>query len=73
MVHHAMSVMTLVCLKKYNKTKDKNIIPGDHYTTKATCIEEVKLKFTSGKTLIMKEVLHCYKTRFTCCLQFGNT
>ncbi|KAA0055651.1 putative Polyprotein [Cucumis melo var. makuwa] len=44
--------------RKYNKVKDKNILLGDHHTTKVASIGEVELKFTSGKTLVLKEVLH---------------
>ena len=31
---------------------------GDHHTIKVVGVEEVELNFTSGKTLILKEVLH---------------
>ena len=63
LVHQAMYVMTLAYLKKYNETKDKNILLGDHHTTKVVGIGEVKLKFTSSKTLVLKEVLHIPEIR----------
>ncbi|KAA0046026.1 putative Polyprotein [Cucumis melo var. makuwa] len=53
----------LSLFRKYNEVKDKNILLGDHHTTKVTGIEEVKLKFTSGKTLVLKEVLHTPEIR----------
>ncbi|TYK00361.1 putative Polyprotein [Cucumis melo var. makuwa] len=31
---------------------------GDHHTTKVVGSEEVELKFTSGKTLLLKDILH---------------
>ncbi|XP_038882321.1 uncharacterized protein LOC120073565 [Benincasa hispida] len=37
---------------------DKNILLGDHHSTKVVGIGEVELKFTSGKTLTLKDVLH---------------
>lgn len=50
--------MTLVFFRKYNKTKDKNILLGDYRTIKVVGIGEVELKFTFGKTVILKKVLH---------------
>ncbi|KAA0048175.1 putative Polyprotein [Cucumis melo var. makuwa] len=44
--------------RKYNEVKDKNIVLEDHHTTKVAGIGEVELKFTSDKTLVLKEVLH---------------
>ena len=32
--------------------------PVDHHTTKVAGVGEVELKFTSGKMLVLKEVLH---------------
>ena len=52
-VYHDLSLF-----RKYNKTKDKNILLGNHYTTKVADIGEVKLKFTSGRIFVLKEVLH---------------
>ncbi|KAA0035887.1 putative Polyprotein [Cucumis melo var. makuwa] len=49
--------------RKYNKVKDKNILLGDHHTTKVSGIREVELKFTSGKMLVLKEVLHTPEIR----------
>ncbi|KAA0048414.1 uncharacterized protein E5676_scaffold939G00100 [Cucumis melo var. makuwa] len=51
----------LSLFRKYNEVKDKNILLGDHHTTKVVGIGEVELKFTSGKTLVLKEVLHLQK------------
>ncbi|KAA0036465.1 putative Polyprotein [Cucumis melo var. makuwa] len=48
----------LSLFRKYNEVKDKNILLGDHHTTKVAGIREVELKFTSGKTLVLKKVLH---------------
>ncbi|KAA0049865.1 uncharacterized protein E6C27_scaffold13G00070 [Cucumis melo var. makuwa] len=42
------------------ETKDKNILMGNHHTTKVVGIEEMELKFTSGKTFILKEVMHAH-------------
>ena len=49
--------------RKYNETEDKNILLGDHHTIKVADIEEVELKFTSSKTLVLKEVLHTFEIR----------
>ncbi|KAA0035842.1 uncharacterized protein E5676_scaffold344G00540 [Cucumis melo var. makuwa] len=46
-----------------SKIKDKNILMGDHHTTKVASIGEVELKFTSGKKLVLKEVLHTPEIR----------
>ncbi|KAA0036580.1 putative Polyprotein [Cucumis melo var. makuwa] len=54
--HHACHNLSL--FRKYNEAKDKNILLGDHHTTKVTIIGEVELKFTSGMTLVLKEVLN---------------
>ncbi|KAA0037119.1 uncharacterized protein E5676_scaffold832G001570 [Cucumis melo var. makuwa] len=54
--HHVYHDLSL--FRKYNKVKDKNILLGDHHTTKVADIGEVELKFTSGKMLMLKEVLH---------------
>ncbi|KAA0033400.1 putative Polyprotein [Cucumis melo var. makuwa] len=48
----------LSLFRKYNEVKDKNILLGDHHTTKVVGIGEVELKFTSNKMLVLKEVLH---------------
>ncbi|KAL4026406.1 hypothetical protein IC575_014836 [Cucumis melo] len=48
----------LSLFRKYNEVKDKNILLGDHHTTKVAGIGEVELKFTSGKMLVLKEFLH---------------
>ena len=44
--------------RKYNEIKDKNILLGDHHMTQAAGIKKVERKFTSGKMLVLKEVLH---------------
>ncbi|TYJ98300.1 hypothetical protein E5676_scaffold232G00150 [Cucumis melo var. makuwa] len=48
----------LSLFRKYNEVKDKNILLEDHHTTKVASIGEVELKFTFGKMLVLKEVLH---------------
>ncbi|KAA0058391.1 putative Polyprotein [Cucumis melo var. makuwa] len=53
----------LSLFRKYNEVKDKNILLRDHYTTKVAGIGEVELKFTSCKTLVLKEVLHTPEIR----------
>ncbi|KAL0534481.1 hypothetical protein IC582_028772 [Cucumis melo] len=53
----------LSLFRKYNEVKDKNILLGDHHTTKVAGIGEVELKFTSDKTLVLKEVLHTPEIR----------
>ncbi|KAA0054951.1 putative Polyprotein [Cucumis melo var. makuwa] len=53
----------LSLFRKYNEVKDKNILLGDHHTSKMAGIGEVELKFTSGKTLVLKEVLHTPEIR----------
>ncbi|KAA0035651.1 uncharacterized protein E5676_scaffold455G00960 [Cucumis melo var. makuwa] len=57
-VYHDLS-----SFKKYNEVKNKNILLGDHHTTKVAGIGEVELKFTSGKTLVLKDVLHIPEIR----------
>ncbi|XP_050945529.1 uncharacterized protein LOC127150877 [Cucumis melo] len=53
----------LSLFRKYNEVKDKNILLGDHHTTKVVGIGEVELKFTSAKTLVLKKVLHTLEIR----------
>ncbi|TYJ98000.1 hypothetical protein E5676_scaffold487G00230 [Cucumis melo var. makuwa] len=53
----------LSIFRKYNEVKDKNILLGDHHITKVVGIEEVELRFTSGKTLVLKKVPHTPKIR----------
>ncbi|KAA0043297.1 putative Polyprotein [Cucumis melo var. makuwa] len=57
-VYHNFSLF-----RKYNEVKDKNILLEDHHITKVVGIGEVELKFTSGKMLLLKEVLHTPKIR----------
>ena len=54
--HHICHDLSL--FRKYNEIKDKNILLGDHRTTKMADVGEVELKFTYGKMLELKEVLH---------------
>ncbi|TYK00851.1 gag/pol protein [Cucumis melo var. makuwa] len=58
---HACNDLSL--FRKYNETKDKNILLGGHHTTKVADNGEVVLKFTSNKTLMLKEVLHTSEVR----------
>ncbi|KAA0037401.1 putative Polyprotein [Cucumis melo var. makuwa] len=53
----------LSLFRKYNEVNDKNILMGDHRTTKVADIGEVELKFTSDKTLVLKEVLYTPEIR----------
>ena len=53
----------LSLFRKYNEIKDKNILLGDHLTTKVAGVGEVELKFTFGKTLVLKEALHTPEIR----------
>ncbi|KAA0054294.1 retrotransposon protein, putative, Ty1-copia sub-class [Cucumis melo var. makuwa] len=53
----------LSLFRKYNEVTDKNILLGDHHTTKVADIGEVEPKFTSVKMLVLKEVLHTPKIR----------
>ncbi|TYJ96278.1 retrovirus-related pol polyprotein from transposon tnt 1-94 [Cucumis melo var. makuwa] len=57
--HHVCHDLSL--FRKYNEVKDKNILLGDHHTTKVVDIGEVEMKFTSSKALVLKEVLHTSK------------
>ncbi|KAL0536604.1 hypothetical protein IC582_025557 [Cucumis melo] len=53
----------LSLFRKYNEVKDNNILLEDHHTTKVASIGEVELKFTFGKMLALKEVLHSSEIR----------
>lgn len=52
-VYHDLSFF-----KNYNETKGRKLLLRDHHTTKVAEINEEKLKFTIGKTVIQKKVLH---------------
>lgn len=52
-VYHKLSLF-----KTYNEIMDKNILLRDQHSMKIAGIREVELKFTSRKTLILKDVLH---------------
>ena len=43
---------------KYTEVDDKNVLLGDAHTTKVLGTGEVELNFTSGKSLILRDVLH---------------
>ena len=53
LVYHDLNLF-----RKYSEIKDKNILLEDHHTTKLADVGEVELKFTSGKVLVLKKVLH---------------
>jgi len=49
---------------KTNATaEDQKVLLGDSHTTEVAGIREVELKFTSKKTLILKDVMHTPKFR----------
>ena len=45
-------------MKTYSEAEDKKVLLGDSHTTVVAGTRDVELKFTSGKTIILKEVLH---------------
>ena len=49
--------------KTYSKEKDMKVMLGDSHTTKVVGIGNVELKFTSGRTLLLKDVLHTPEMR----------
>ncbi|GJY33693.1 putative polyprotein, partial [Tanacetum coccineum] len=50
--------------KTYTVTfEDKKVLLGDHHTTNVAGIGNVELKFTSGKTMILKDVMHTPEMR----------
>ena len=49
--------------KTYNGITNTNIFLGDHHSTKVSGVEYVELRFTSGKILTLKEVLHTPEIR----------
>ncbi|KAI5316791.1 hypothetical protein L3X38_036498 [Prunus dulcis] len=53
----------LAFFKTYSVTDDRKVLLGDSHTTIVAGIGEVELKFTSGKTVILKDVLHTPEIR----------
>ena len=49
--------------KTYSEAEDKKVLLEDSHTTVVARIGEVELKFTSGKTVVLKEVLHTPEIR----------
>jgi len=49
--------------KTYTADDDQKVLLGDSHTTEVAGIGDVELKFTSGKTLILKDVMHTPKIR----------
>lgn len=49
--------------KSYSEADDQKVLLGDSHTTKVLGSGEVDLKFTSGKTLTLKNVLHTPEMR----------
>lgn len=50
-------------IKTYNAANDMKVMLGDSYTTTAAESETVELKFTSGKNLLPKDVMHTPEIR----------
>lgn len=44
--------------KSYSEADDKKVLLGDSHTTKVLGVGDVDMKFTSGRTVTLKEVLH---------------
>ncbi|CAL0320864.1 unnamed protein product [Lupinus luteus] len=49
--------------KNYTNADDKKVLLGDSHTTIVAGTGDVELKFTSGKTLILKDVMHTPEMR----------
>ncbi|KAL5834846.1 hypothetical protein ACOSQ4_014343 [Xanthoceras sorbifolium] len=49
--------------KSYYETVDKKVLFGDSHSTIIAGTDEVELKFTSGKVVILKDVLHTLEIR----------
>ena len=49
--------------KSYSEADDKKVLLGDSHTTKVLGIGDVDVKFTSGRTVTLKEVLHTPEIR----------
>ncbi|KAF1894943.1 hypothetical protein Lal_00022437 [Lupinus albus] len=52
-----------VMFKTYTKVDDKKVLLGDFHITVVVGTGYVKMKFTSGKTLILKNVMHTLEMR----------
>ncbi|KAH7845248.1 hypothetical protein Vadar_014351 [Vaccinium darrowii] len=49
--------------KSYSEADNKKVLLGDSHTTKVIGLGDVDIKFTSGRTFTLKEVLHTSKIR----------
>ena len=49
--------------KTYTNVENKKVLLGDSHTTTVAGTGDVELKFTSGKTLILKDVMHTSEMR----------
>ena len=49
--------------KTYTNVENKKVLLGDSHTTTVAGTGDVELKFTSGKTLILKDVMHTPEIR----------
>jgi len=49
--------------KTYTNVENKKVLLGDSYTTTVAGTRDVELKFTSRKTLILKDVMHTLEMR----------
>lgn len=49
--------------KSYCEIEDKKVLLGDYHATNVAGIGEVEIKFTSGRTIILKDVLHTSEMR----------
>ena len=47
----------------YTAVEDQKVLLGDSHTTKVAGVGNVEIKFTSGKTVILKDVLHTPEMR----------
>ena len=49
--------------KTYTNVENKKVLLGDSHTTTIVGTRDVELKFTSRKTLILKDVMHTPEMR----------
>jgi len=49
--------------KTYTTVEDQKVLLGDSHTTEVAGIRDLELKFTSGKTLILKDVMRTPRIR----------
>ncbi|XP_070668500.1 uncharacterized protein [Malus domestica] len=49
--------------KSYTEAENRRVLLGDSHSTHVAGVGEVELKFTSGKTVILKEVMHVPEIR----------